>query len=293
VWATRGGDQPRVAQPLDVAVAPDGKVWVADTPGRFHIFDSDGTYLETWGTRGSGPGQFRFTGSVGTGTFFTFAPDGSLYVADIFNHRIQRFGPDREYLGEWQSAFGAPDLWPAGIAFEPDGTLMVAGAPFANDIQWFTPDGTFIERWDASGTTDGPLGGPSDVARDPQGRLIVVEGDPARVRVFDQDRNQIAALDLSGQQPPAWSVPGDVEVDAAGNIYVSDGLNGLVRVFGPDLMFAYQWGQNGEGQAVMTHPDWLGLGPSGEIYVSDGVGLLRRFDLPTDDRDKPSASPAP
>jgi hypothetical protein len=42
--------------------------------------------LSYWGTYGAGPGQFQLTLDV------TIGPDGSIYVSDVMNNRIQKFG---------------------------------------------------------------------------------------------------------------------------------------------------------------------------------------------------------
>ena len=77
-----------------VAVAPDGTIWVADgANSRFQIFDPDGTLLAVWGEKGSEEGQFNFV-YAGNGDGLggvAFAPDGSFYVADTGNVRIQHF----------------------------------------------------------------------------------------------------------------------------------------------------------------------------------------------------------
>jgi DNA-binding beta-propeller fold protein YncE len=55
---------------------------------RVQVFDSTGAYLTTiggsWGMR---TGQLRGPSGIAIG------PDGSLYVADSDNHRIQKFAP--------------------------------------------------------------------------------------------------------------------------------------------------------------------------------------------------------
>lgn len=280
-WASTGDGQEKLDTPLDVAVAPDGTVWVADVPGEFKIFDADGHYLETWGSAGSDPGQFLFTGEFGSGVFFAFAPDGSLYVADYGNYRVQHFDRNRQLVGTWGTK-GTGDgqfLTTTGIAVVADGTVLVADAS-RNDIQHFDTNGTFLDRFDAAASPDGPLVLPLGIARDARGRLVVVEnGPPARVRVFDAFGAQVAELDISGQQPPSWNNDIDVAVDAAGNIYVCDQNNGLIRVFGPDLTFRYQWGSAGEGDARLHNPGWMALGPDGAVYVTDDAnGRLVRFD---------------
>jgi len=48
---------------------------------------SEGVFDAKWGTEGTGVGQFYQPGDVAV------ASDGSVYLADTVNHRIQRFSP--------------------------------------------------------------------------------------------------------------------------------------------------------------------------------------------------------
>lgn len=70
----------------DIAVAPDGSVYVVGW-GRssMYKFTSDGVFVTSWGSKGTGNGQFNRPRSVAV------APDGSIYVLD--RHRIQKFSP--------------------------------------------------------------------------------------------------------------------------------------------------------------------------------------------------------
>ena len=42
-------------------------------------------FVTKWGTYGTGDGQFKKPWGVAV------APDGSVYVSDSYNHRIQKF----------------------------------------------------------------------------------------------------------------------------------------------------------------------------------------------------------
>ena len=81
-----------------VAVAGDGSVYVADGADRIDRFAADGTLLNSWGKSGTGPGEFRFGAGggndSGAGGGIAIGADGTVYVADTRNDRVQRFAAD-------------------------------------------------------------------------------------------------------------------------------------------------------------------------------------------------------
>jgi DNA-binding beta-propeller fold protein YncE len=58
--------------------------------------DKSGKFVKTWGSRGSGPGEFDMPNSVATDAA------GNVYVADLGNRRIQVFDND----GNFKTQFG-------------------------------------------------------------------------------------------------------------------------------------------------------------------------------------------
>ena len=113
-----------------VAVAPDGSVYVADGTDRIHRYAADGSLLSSWGSSGSGTGEFHFGAGggndSGAGGGIALGPDGSVYVADTRNDRIQRFAAD---------GTGAVVIVPPGRLARPQG-LAVHGSRLivADDI---------------------------------------------------------------------------------------------------------------------------------------------------------------
>lgn len=102
--------------PTDVAVAPDGDIFVSD--GHFNSrivkFAQDGTFIKSWGKKGTGPGEFDVPHTM------AFDSRGRLLVGDRSNKRIQIFDQDGTFLDQW-TQFGSP----SGIFITPDDTIYV------------------------------------------------------------------------------------------------------------------------------------------------------------------------
>jgi DNA-binding beta-propeller fold protein YncE len=72
--------------PEGVAVEPNGSVWVADSnANRLVEFDATGAVLQTFGSIGSGHGQFNDPTHLEVVA-------GRLYVCDTFSDRVEVFG---------------------------------------------------------------------------------------------------------------------------------------------------------------------------------------------------------
>lgn len=73
--------------PHGVTVDVSNSIYVVSSSGRVEQFDTAGTLLTAWGTFGSGDGEFNAPHSA------AIATDGTVYVADNGNHRVQVFAP--------------------------------------------------------------------------------------------------------------------------------------------------------------------------------------------------------
>src|SRR5829696_8543912 len=147
LWETRGDPASPLGNPSHIAIAPDGSIWVADADNnRFQIFAPDGSLREVWGASGSGEGEFDFTTLDWAGhdqAAIAFALDGTFYVADPGNHRIQKFGPDRGFLTAWGSEGTEPGQFgtPIDLVVDGQGRVYVLDA---NRVQVFDADGRFL-----------------------------------------------------------------------------------------------------------------------------------------------------
>ncbi len=102
--------------PTDVAVAPNGDVFVADghVNSRIVKFSKDGRFIKAWGKKGTGPGEFDLPHTM------AFDSQGRLFVGDRSNKRIQIFDQEGAFIDQW-TQFGSP----SGIFIAPDDTLYV------------------------------------------------------------------------------------------------------------------------------------------------------------------------
>jgi tripartite motif-containing protein 71 len=123
-WGGRGGEPGQLRGAEDIAVGPDGTVYVLDAGNsRVQRFSPDGALLAVWGSAGTAPG--RLDGPRGLATDAT----GNLLVTDggVLG-RVQRFTPDGQalegiHLGSGE-ANGLANL--RGIAAAPNGRIYVA-----------------------------------------------------------------------------------------------------------------------------------------------------------------------
>jgi hypothetical protein len=90
--------------PTEVAVAPNGDIFVADghngggTPkgnARVVKFDKNGKFIMSFGHKGMGPGEFDQVHTL------AFDSKGLLFVGDRQNNRIQVFTQDGKWLHTW------------------------------------------------------------------------------------------------------------------------------------------------------------------------------------------------
>ena len=105
--------------PTDVAIAPNGDIYVTDGHGgttndRIMKFSKDGRFIATWGKHGKAQGEFD--------TMHGIALDsaGRVYVADRANSRIQIFDGDGKFIADWKQ-FGRP----SGVAIDKNDMIYV------------------------------------------------------------------------------------------------------------------------------------------------------------------------
>lgn len=83
--------------PTDVAVAPNGDIYIADGYGQswIHQYSAQGDYIRSWGGKGAEPGQLNCPHGI---SIDRRGSDPVIYVADRGNHRIQIFTLEGQFI---------------------------------------------------------------------------------------------------------------------------------------------------------------------------------------------------
>ncbi len=208
-FGQNGIDPGQFQAPRALAVAPDGTLYVADARNhRIQHLDATGAVLKTWGTFADSA-----KGAAAGGTFnepwgVAVGPDGAVYVADTWNHRVQKFSADGNFItlwGTWQSAAGQPDsFWgPRGIAVSAKGQVFVTDTGNKRVVV-FDANGAFITQFGTEGDAAGQFKEPVGVAVDTQGRVYVADTWNQRVQVFAPDAAGTTYASASTWPVDAW-----------------------------------------------------------------------------------------
>jgi tripartite motif-containing protein 71 len=88
-WGSTGTTDGHFNIPCSIAVDSLGFVYVGDFSNRIQKFDSSGNFLGKWGSSGTGNSQFDIP--VAIAIYQGSANGDSIYVADMYNNRIQKF----------------------------------------------------------------------------------------------------------------------------------------------------------------------------------------------------------
>lgn len=277
IWAADSGDDGFI--PWDLEQAPDGRLWTSEGfEDRFAIFTEDGEFVETWGTTGAGDGEFDMTRANGDPYGrVAFAADGSFYVLDAGNRRIQAFASDRTFIRAWGSFGSGSGQFndPVGLIVDDEGHILVLDDG-RRVIETFDAEGNVITSIPAF--PGQPLGATAnDIAIGPNGHLYVSAIGPNQVLELDRDGTLIATYGgpesgdgAFGEQPMAMGF------DADGRLYVSQGPTrgdrfGVV-VFDLDGTYLGGFGPVGAGDSDLGFPFGLVVTDDG-IYASDAGGL--------------------
>lgn len=279
----------------DATADSAGNVYVAGySTNTIMKLSPTGTCLGSWGSTGSGNGQFRTPYGVATAFDPVWARE-VLYVADALNNRVQVFDLDGTYLAQFGTE-GTPTqsgkfttmrrVSPAG-----DGT----GDVWAADL-W----GYRVERWHRTATgfqyaqTIGtPLPASTDTAvfHEPRGVAFVPDGSVAVVDTvhhrfvrMSQSGSLLSTCGQRGSGGGQFNWPRGIALDpATGNLWVADTKANRIQVMTPACTLVAKFGTAGDGPNMFDWPHALAIRASdGIAWIADTYNhRIRTYDVAT------------
>ena len=264
------------AQIWEYGVGPSAEEVVADP------YEGKGAMISAdiiLGAAGAEPGQFQRPRGLAV------APDGTLFIADTDNHRIQHLDQDGNTLHVWGSfadistgeAPGGTFYEPWGITIGLDGSVYVADT-WNHRIQKFTPEGEFVNMWGFFGQAESPyaLWGPRDITVDNDGNILVTDTGNKRIVIFDADGNSISEFGGAGFSPGEFDEPVGLVADSGGNLYINDTWNQRIQNFMLNSPGSYDFTKSWDvygwfGQSLDNKP-YINTTSDCNIYVTDPEG---------------------
>lgn len=288
---------------LPINQAPLRNAGIAETDAQGNLYlltadeqvvkmDPEGNVLLSFGEPGSGPGQLLTYHDVTTplypdpvaGGDIAVATDGTIYVADGGNFRVQFFSPQGKFLGMFgkQGQGDREFQVPWAITTDPDNNLYVGD--FTGTIQKFDPAGKFLARFGKGiGFKPGQFGGAvTDLETDAAGNIYAADRKSGRIQKFDPDGNFVLQWDQCGGALLDFR---GLDVSADGTVFVSTRGGQKVCIYDTNGKLITTFGAPGLRDGEFLFGDFsldLVVDAAGAVYVSDSAGeRLQKFERVT------------
>jgi DNA-binding beta-propeller fold protein YncE len=178
--------------PRRIAVGPDDSIYVVDQGhNRIDKFSPGGEVLASWGSKGSGDGQFDDPTSVAVDPI-----TNKVYVADPGNKRIQLFDSTGRFLTKWSIPEWGQPVGFEDLAIDSKVRRLYASSAKMDALLMFDLNGTKIGRL----TPKPPdrLDGPSALALVNR-KLYVLNMAGNRASVIDLQQTAKSRIPSSGR----------------------------------------------------------------------------------------------
>ena len=256
----------RVNGPWGVVVNQRGEVVVTECRGHcVSVFSQCGKKLRSFGTEGSGHGQFKYPQGV------TVDSEGNILVADTDNHRIQKFTTTGEFLTAVGTEGSGPLQFnlPSDVTFNATNNKVYVADYLNHHVQVLNSDLTFSSTFGKEGGGKGQFKHPWSISCDSTGNVYVTDRDNHRIQVFTAGGKFLRMFGRGGEGRGELKWPAGITVDTNDIVYVSEVNNGRVSVFTCGGQFITSYGSKGRGPGEFNGPVGLAVDNCGVVYVCD------------------------
>jgi sugar lactone lactonase YvrE len=186
-------------QPTDVAWDSRGNIYITDgyINSRVAKYDKNGDWVKSWGSKGTGPGQFNLPHAIAIDL------QDNIYVGDRSNHRIEVFDTE----GNFKRMFS--------INVPPD--------PTSRAVNGSTPTGPPLER---------VIGAPNSMCITPGPNQVLFVGEstyPGRIFKVALDGTVLGVIGRSGRKLGQFSGAHALACPSDHEVYVAETSNWRVQ----------------------------------------------------------------
>jgi outer membrane protein assembly factor BamB len=186
-------------QPTDVAFDSDGNIYISDgyINARVAKYDKNGDWVKSWGSHGTGPGQFNTPHAI------VVDRNNHIYVGDRGNRRIQVFDADGKFLRMF--------------------TIDVPPAPGTKAVNGNTPTGERLAQ---------TIGAPNSICITPGPNQVLFVGEstfPGRLFKVTLEGKVLGVIGRSGRNLGQFSGAHQLACRSETEVYVAETSNWRVQ----------------------------------------------------------------
>jgi sugar lactone lactonase YvrE len=220
--------------------------------------------------------EFRFpTGIAVDGS-------GNIYVADQFNHRVQKWVPGASegitVAGVAGQGDGADQLnYPMAVAVDAKGNLYVSDAANSR-IQMFTPGsviGVTVAGGNGRGSAARQFNMPFGICLDDAGNIYVADNYNHRIQKWTPGAAAgitVAGGNGKGNAASQLQYPSSVKIDKNGTLFIADAANDRIQAWknGATTGITVAGGAGrGKGMGQLYFPTDIAINAAGDLFISD------------------------
>ncbi len=213
-------------------------------------------------------------------------PDGSIYVADTFNHRIQKLSSDGKFIkmrGTFAQGDDPDDLWgPRGIAVTPNGNVLVTDTGNKR-VLVFDRNLNYLTQFGGAGFDAGQFDEPVGIAINAEGLVAVADTWNRRVQVFQPDADGMIYTQVSAFDVDAWYGSGIdnkpyITISPDDTILVSDPEGNRILEFTMARLIHRGWEDLAPSSEIFSRPYGLDFDDQGNLWAADAASnMVLRF----------------